>query len=91
MFVLNYSGAMDLSVAYKQQLTTILVKTKTYFRNNLELLPVFAFQILLIGSGGLLFFNQIALAESFSLMAYFLLVLGVLLNLIKFKEGPTFE
>ena len=78
-------------MAYKQQLKTLFVRTKTYFRNNLELLPIFAFQILLIGSGGLLFFNQIALAENVSLIAYFLLVLGVLLNLIKLKAGPLFE
>ena len=78
-------------MAYNQQLKTLFVRTKTYFRNNLELLPIFAFQILLIGSGGLLFFNQIALAENVSLIAYFLLVLGVLLNLIKLKAGPIIE
>lgn len=78
-------------MAYKQQLKTLFVRTKTYFRNNLELLPIFAFQILLIGSGGLLFVNQIGLAETVSVVAYFLLVLGVLLNLIKLKAGPIFE
>ena len=78
-------------MAYKQQLKTLFVRTKTYFRNNLELLPIFVFQILLIGSGGLLFFNQIGLAENVSLIAYFLLVFGVFLNLIKLKAGPLFE
>ena len=78
-------------MAYKRQLKTLFVNTKTYFRNNLELLPIFAFQILLIDSVGLLFFNQIALAENVSLIAYFLLVLGVLLNLIKLKAGSIFE
>ena len=78
-------------MAYKQQLKTLFVRTKTYFRNNLELLPIFAFKILLVGSAGLLFFNQIGLAENVSVVAYFLLVLGVLLNLIKLKAGPIFE
>ena len=78
-------------MAYKQQLKTLFVRTKTYFRNNLELLPIFAFQILLLSSVGLLFFNQIAIAENVSSIAYFLLVLGVLLNLIKLKAGPLFE
>ena len=78
-------------MAYKQQLKTLFVRTKTYFRNNLELLPIFAFQILLLSSVGLLFFNQIAIAENVSSIAYFLLVLGVLLNLIKLKVGPLFE
>ena len=78
-------------MAYKQQLKTLFVRTKTYFRNNLELLPIFAFQILLVGSAGLLFINQIGLAENVSVVAYFLLVLGVLLNLIKLKAGPIFE
>ena len=78
-------------MAYKRRLKTLFVRTKTYFRNHLELLPIFAFQILLIGSVGLLFFNQLALAENVSLIAYFLLVLGVLLNLIKLKAGPMFE
>ena len=78
-------------MAYKWRLKTLFVRTKTYFRNHLELLPIFAFQILLIGSVGLLFFNQIGLAENVSVVAYFLLVLGVLLNLIKFKAGSIFE
>ena len=78
-------------MAYKRQLKTLFVRTKTYFRNNLELLPIFAFQILLVGSVGLLFFNQIGLAENVSVVAYFLLVLGVLPNLIKLKAGPIFE
>ena len=55
------------------------------------MLPIFAFQILLVGSGGLLFVNQIVLAENVSVVAYFLLFLGVLLNLIKLKAGPIFE
>ena len=78
-------------MAYKQQLKTLFVRTKTCFRNHLELLPIFAFQILLLSSVGLLFFNQIAIAENVSSIAYFLLVLGVLLNLIKLKAGPLFE
>ena len=78
-------------MVYTQQLKTLFVRTKTYFRNNLELLSIFAFQILLIGSVGLLFFNQIALAENISLITYYLLVLGVILNLIKLKAGPLFE
>ena len=55
------------------------------------MLPIFAFQILLVGSVGLLFFNQIVLAENVSVVAYFLLVFGVILNLIKLKVGPIFE
>jgi len=78
-------------VVYKRQLKPLFVRTKTYFWNNLEVLPIFAFQILLVGSVGLLFFNQIVLAENVSVVAYFLLVFGVILNLIKLKVGPIFE
>jgi hypothetical protein len=77
-------------VGYKQ-LKVLFIKIKNYFRNNLVLLPLFAFQILLIASVGLLFFNQNTLAETISLAAYLLLVLGVILNLINFKGGTRFE
>ena len=78
-------------MAYKLQLKTLFVRTKTYFRDNLELLPIFVFQVLLVGSAGLLFINQTALSENISVVAYFLLVLGVILTLIKLKAGPIFE
>jgi hypothetical protein len=70
----------------------LLPKAKRYFRENPGALFVIAFQILLLVCAGLLIGGNSVWANDLSVVAYFSLVIGVVLQLVSFlrhgkKEG----
>ena len=68
-----------------------LPKVKRYFRENLGAPFIIGFQILLLVCAGLLIFGNAELANGVATGAYFLLVIGVVLQLVSFlrhgKDG----
>jgi len=59
-------------------------KIKNYFRNNPGALFIIGFQVLLLVCAGLLFQGNSVLVDEVAVCAYFLLVIGVVLQLIFF-------
>jgi len=61
-----------------------LPKVKRYFRRNLGAPFVIGFQILLLSAAGLLAVGNSSLAEGLAVCGYFLLVIGVIVQLFSF-------
>jgi ABC-type iron transport system FetAB permease component len=70
----------------------ILPRAKRYFRENPGALFVIAFQILLLVCAGLLIGGNSVWADGLAVVAYFSLVIGVVLQLIFFlRHGKQEE
>jgi len=69
----------------------LLPKIKRYFKDNPGAIFVMGFQLLLAVCAGLLIQGNLAMANELAEYAYFLLVIGVVLQLVSFlrrgKEG----
>jgi len=69
----------------------ILPRVKRYFKENLGVPFIIVFQVLLLICAGLLIIGNAELANGVATGAYFLLVIGVFLQLVSFirlgKEG----
>ena len=61
-----------------------LPRIKNYFRRNPGALFIVGFQVLLLVCAGLLFSGYSSWAEGVAVVAYFSLVIGVVLQLISF-------
>jgi fumarate reductase subunit C len=71
-----------------------LPRIKNYFRRNPETLFIVVFQVLLLVCAGLLISGNSFWAEGLAVVAYFSLVIGVVLQLISFlrhREGELEE
>jgi hypothetical protein len=65
---------------------TFLVRIKSFLRENPSALFVLSFQVLLALCAVLLVFGLSFLAEGVAVVAYFLLVAGVVLLLVRFAK-----
>ena len=71
-----------------------LYRIKNYFRLNPQALFIVGFQILLLGSAGLLSSGNSFWADGVAVVAYFSLVIGIvlqLISLIRHKEDEVKE
>jgi len=68
-------------------LAKFLIRAKQFFRDNPGAFFVFGFQVLLVACAVMLVFEMAALAEGVAVVAYFLLVAGVVLQLVCFVRG----
>lgn len=59
-------------------------KIKRYFKDNPGAIFVMGFQLLLVVCAGLLIQDNLAMANEFAEYAYFLLVIGVVLQLVAY-------
>lgn len=66
---------------------SFLIKVKRFFRENPGAVLVLGFQVVLVICAVLLVLGASFLAESIAVVAYFLLVLGVVLQLVCFVRG----
>lgn len=64
-----------------------LVRVRRFFRENPGAVFVLGFQVLLVVCAFLLVFGMVWLAEGFAVGAFFLLVVGVVLQLVWFVRG----
>jgi len=64
-----------------------LPKAKRYFRDNLGAAFVIGFQVLLLTAAGLLVVGNSALANGVALYAYYLLVVGVVLQFVSYLRS----
>jgi hypothetical protein len=60
-----------------------------FFKENPGAVPIVGFQILLLVCAGLLIFGLGSVAESVAVVAYFLLVAGVLILLVSFVRNSN--
>jgi len=67
--------------------SSFLIKFKRFFRKNPSAIFFLGFQALLVACAVLLVFGLSFLAEGFAVVAYFLLVAGVVLQLVSFVRG----
>lgn len=68
-------------------LAKFLIWAKRFFSDNPGAFFVFGFQVLLVACAVMLVFEMAALAEGVAVVAYFLLVAGVVLQLVCFVRG----
>jgi heme/copper-type cytochrome/quinol oxidase subunit 4 len=66
---------------------SFLIKVKRFFRENPGAVLVLGFQVVLVICAVLLVLGGSFLAESIAVVAYFLLVLGVVLQLVCFVRS----
>lgn len=71
----------------KVSFLTFLVRVRQFFRENPGAVFVLGFQVLLLACAFLLVFGMVSLAEGFAVGAFFLLVVGVVLQLVCFVRG----
>jgi len=72
---------------FKLLLHDFLPKVKRYFRENLGAPFVIGFQVLLVVAAGLLAVGNSAWASEVAVYAYYLLVVGVVLQLFSFVRS----
>jgi len=76
---------------FKGTLRSFSVWAKRFFRVNPGALPIVGFQVLLVACAVMLVFGFSVLAEGVAVAAYFLLVAGVVLQLVCFVRGSGGE
>jgi len=90
LFVSYVSLRVD---AFMFSLRRFFPKVKRYFRENLGAPFIIGFQVFLLVTAGLLAVENAVLASEVALYAYYLLVIGVVLQLFSFlrreKDGES--
>jgi hypothetical protein len=76
---------------FKGTLRSFSVWAKRFFRANLGAVFILGFQVLLVACAAMLAFGFSFLAENVAVVAYFLLVVGVVLQLVCFVRGSGGE
>ena len=71
----------------KSSISGFLPRVKRYFRENLGAPFVIGFQVLLLTVAGLLSVGNSALANDVAVCAYYLLVTGVVLQLVSYVRS----
>lgn len=74
-------------VRFRVRVDSFLVKVKRFFRENPGALFILGFQVLLVACAVMLFFGMGALAEGVAVVAYFMLMAGVVTQLVRFVRG----
>lgn len=72
---------------FKEMLRSFSVWIKRFFRANPGAVFILGFQVLLLACGAMLVFEMAWLAEGVAVVAYFLLVVGVVFQLVCFVRG----
>ena len=69
---------------FRTEISSFLAKTCQFLRGNPGTIPIIGFQVLLLACAGLLIAGLPSLAEAVAVVAYFLLVAGVVVQLVVF-------
>jgi hypothetical protein len=68
----------------RAEISSFLAETCRFLRGNPGAIPIVGFQVLLLACAGLLIAGLPSLAEGVAVVAYFLLVAGVVVQLVVF-------
>lgn len=78
-------------VRFRVRVDSFLVRAKRFFRENPGAVFIVGFQVVLVACAVMLAFGFSFLAENVAVVAYFLLVVGVVLQLVCFVRGSDGE
>jgi len=73
-------------VRFRVRVDSFLVRVKRFFRENPSALFIVGFQVLLVACAVMLFFGMDGFAEGVAVVAYFMLVAGVVMQLVCFMR-----
>jgi hypothetical protein len=83
--------SLVVMLRFKGMLRSFSVWVKRFFRANAGAVFILGFQVLLVACAAMLVFEMAWLAEGVAVVAYFLLVVGVVFQLVCFVRGSDGE